>query len=185
MSQIRKPLNMTCIWIELPIEPKLNCTLSYYLSYSPQFLFYYLFQNLTDCKIYREQKSIGLLSEIRSCVENYFTCITLSQFFSMLCFNHVTPELVSKAKWPHENGLLKTVFFFLLTVVSFLHDLYDHFRCVLWQAAFTRLGRVVFLATSYCYCFECLNHYFATTTHAKPQMLVSASQRSAWSDMWN
>lgn len=59
--------------------------------------------------------------------------------------------------------------------------LYKESRCI-----YKGIGRVVFLATSYCYCFECLSHYFAWKTEKtfkSPQFVFS--RRRSLSYMWN
>lgn len=85
--------------------------------------------------------------------------------------------IASQAKWrKSRKRMRKNVF--TLTIISPLQDLYNAMNVFHKKAAFIRLGRVVFLATSYCYYFECLNHYFARhTRNIKCQMCFLSAVR--------
>jgi len=90
----------------------------------PQVLSIISSKNLADCKIYREQKSIAGLPEIRSYAENHFT---LLYFSSSQCSvsSHIIPVFV----FPKQNGRVKVGaqnhVFFSLTIISSFRGLYN------------------------------------------------------------
>ena len=107
-------------------------------------------------------------------ISHRFISVSLNALFQAMSSTFIA----SQAKWrKSRKRMRKNVF--TLAVISPLQDLYNAMNVFYKKAAFITLGRVVFLATSYCYYFECLNHYFARTTYAKPQMPDVLSQLSS------